>query len=51
MTAIWMGYDSVAEATADRHLLLTGDDGPTGSIEAWLGLSPFAKTEPAMTAA
>ncbi len=46
MTAIWMGYDTLAEAVSDRRLLLTGDDALSKSIEAWLGLSPFAKTKP-----
>jgi DNA-binding HxlR family transcriptional regulator len=44
MTAIWMGYDTVAAAIEDRRLLLTGDDRLTASIETWLGLSPFART-------
>lgn len=46
MTAIWMGYETLAEAVSDRRLLLTGDDALSKSIEAWLGLSPFAKTKP-----
>jgi DNA-binding HxlR family transcriptional regulator len=44
MTAIWMGYDDVAAAVDEGRFLLTGDDGLAASIEAWLGLSPFAKT-------
>jgi DNA-binding HxlR family transcriptional regulator len=47
MTAIWMGYDTLAEALVERRLLLTGDDALAKSIESWLGLSPFAKTRPA----
>jgi len=50
MTAIWMGYDRVADAVDERRLILTGDDDLTGSIESWLGLSPFAKTAPVKTA-
>ncbi|HEY0595832.1 helix-turn-helix domain-containing protein [Sphingopyxis sp.] len=46
MTAIWMGYDTLAEAVGDRRLVLTGDDALSENIEAWLGLSPFAKTKP-----
>ncbi|WP_447749843.1 winged helix-turn-helix transcriptional regulator [Sphingopyxis fribergensis] len=46
MTAIWMGYDTLAEAALERRLLLTGDDALSKSIESWLGLSPFAKTKP-----
>jgi DNA-binding HxlR family transcriptional regulator len=43
MTAIWMGADTVREAVADRRLLLTGDAGLAASMQAWLGLSPFAR--------
>lgn len=46
MTAIWMGYDTLAAAASERRLLLTGDDALSDSIEAWMGLSPFAKTRP-----
>ena len=48
MTAIWMGYDTLAEALGERRLLLTGDETLAKSIESWLGLSPFAKTRPAL---
>jgi DNA-binding HxlR family transcriptional regulator len=47
MTAIWMGYDTLAAAKSDRRLMLTGDDRLSESMETWLGLSPFAKTRPA----
>ncbi len=50
MTAFWMGYDTLAEALGDGRMLLTGDDALAKSIESWLGLSPFAKTRPALTA-
>ena len=50
MTAIWMGYDTLADALGDGRLLLTGDDALAKSIESWLGLSPFARTRPALTA-
>lgn len=50
MTAIWMGYDRVTDAVGERRLILTGDDDLTGSIESWLGLSPFAKTAPVKAA-
>lgn len=49
MTAIWMGYDSVAAASEDRRLILTGAVDLAASIESWLGLSPYAKTAPART--
>ena len=45
MTAIWMGYDTLADAAHARRLMLTGDDELSDSIESWLGLSPFAKTK------
>lgn len=45
MTAIWMGYDTLADAANARRLMLTGDDALSDSIESWLGLSPFAKTK------
>lgn len=44
MTAIWMGYDSVAAAEEARRLILTGERDLAASIGSWLGLSPFAKT-------
>ncbi|MBA3940218.1 MAG: transcriptional regulator [Sphingopyxis sp.] len=50
MTAIWMGYDRVADAVGDRRLILTGEEELAHSIEAWLGLSPFAKTAPVRVA-
>ena len=43
MTAIWMGHDTVRAALAARRLMLTGDRDLTANMQAWLGLSPFAK--------
>jgi DNA-binding HxlR family transcriptional regulator len=43
MTAIWMGLDNVRAAVADGRLLLTGDRQLAADMQAWLGLSPFAK--------
>jgi hypothetical protein len=43
MTAIWMGLDSVAAAQRARRLTLTGDSKLAAGMQAWLGLSPFAK--------
>lgn len=51
MTAIWIGYDWVADAIGERRLTLTGADTLSGSIGSWLGLSPFAKTKLAVTVA
>jgi hypothetical protein len=43
MTAIWMGLDSVKSALRAKRMMLTGDRHLSSNIEAWLGLSPFAK--------
>lgn len=43
MTAIWMGLDTVAAALGTRRMMLTGDRQIASSMQAWLGLSPFAK--------
>jgi len=44
MTAIWMGLDKVRAALDSGRLLLTGDRRLADRMQAWLGLSPFAKT-------
>ena len=43
MTAIWMGIDTVRSALGAKRLLLTGDRKLASNMQAWLGLSPFAK--------
>lgn len=43
MTAIWMGLDSVRAAVASKRMMLTGDRNIASAMQAWLGLSPFAK--------
>jgi DNA-binding HxlR family transcriptional regulator len=43
MTAIWMGWDSVRSAVASQRMHLTGDRRLAADMQAWLGLSPFAK--------
>jgi DNA-binding HxlR family transcriptional regulator len=43
MTAIWMGLDNVKNALRAERMMLTGDRQLAANIEAWLGLSPFAK--------
>jgi DNA-binding HxlR family transcriptional regulator len=43
MTAIWMGLDSVRDALSTERLMLTGDRQLATNMQAWLGLSPFAK--------
>lgn len=45
MTEIWMGYTTVARAKADDKLVVTGDAQLAANLQAWLGLSPFAKGE------
>jgi len=43
MTEIWMGYKTVARAKDDGKLLITGSRKLEAALQAWLGLSPFAK--------
>ena len=43
MTAIWMGLDDVRSALRSERLMLTGDRQLAANIEAWFGLSTFAK--------
>jgi hypothetical protein len=43
MTAIWMGLDTVQKALREGRMELVGEAGLAGSMQAWLGLSPFAK--------
>ncbi len=40
MTAIWMGHTTVAAERA--KVTLTGDQDIASTMQAWLGLSPFA---------
>lgn len=48
MTSIWMGLTTVAKEGG--KIALTGDPGLAGSMQTWLGLSPFA-VEPKRVAA
>lgn len=43
MTAIWMGHDTVRAAVTAKRLMLTGDKKLASNMQAWLGLSPFAR--------
>ncbi|HET9149393.1 MAG TPA: helix-turn-helix domain-containing protein [Alphaproteobacteria bacterium] len=43
MTAIWMGLDNVRAALRSERMTLNGDRGLADNMQAWLGLSPFAK--------
>jgi DNA-binding HxlR family transcriptional regulator len=48
MTEVWMGYVPIARAKRDRKLTLTGDRKLESDLQAWLGLSVFAKAERAV---
>jgi DNA-binding HxlR family transcriptional regulator len=43
MTSIWMGVTSLGTETSAGNIELTGDKVIAHSMQAWLGLSPFAK--------
>jgi DNA-binding HxlR family transcriptional regulator len=43
MTAIWMGFTTVAAELRTHELQITGERELRGSMQHWLGLSPFAK--------
>ena len=43
MTAIWMGLDTVRNAQSTQRMMLTGDRRLAADMQAWLGLSPFAR--------
>lgn len=43
MTAIWMGFTTVAKEVEAGHVELIGDTDVTRSMQQWLGLSVFAK--------
>jgi len=43
MTAIWMGLDTVRRALSENRIELVGDQMLAKNMQAWLGLSPFAK--------
>src|SRR4051794_16186851 len=43
MTAIWMGLDTARAAQSSRRMMVSGDRRLAADMQAWLGLSPFAK--------
>ena len=43
MTAIWMGLETVNRAVRDRRVRFSGNEKLAATMQAWLGLSPFAK--------
>jgi hypothetical protein len=42
MTAVWMGVSTLKAETEAGRITLTGDKAVARSMQAWLGLSPFA---------
>jgi hypothetical protein len=42
MTAVWMGVSRLKAETDAGNITLTGDKAVARSMQAWLGLSPFA---------
>jgi hypothetical protein len=42
MTAVWMGVSTLKTEIEARNITLTGDKAVARSMQAWLGLSPFA---------
>jgi DNA-binding HxlR family transcriptional regulator len=45
MTAIWMGLSTIKKEAEDKQLQLDGDPALAGSMQHWLGLSPFASVQ------
>ena len=45
MTAIWMGIETVRNASENGRMMLTGDEKLATTMQAWLRLSPFAPEE------
>jgi DNA-binding HxlR family transcriptional regulator len=45
MTAIWMGYTTIARARDDGRLAITGSKPLAAKVGLWLSLSKFAKIE------
>jgi hypothetical protein len=45
MTAIWMGMETVADASKTPRLMMTGEKELQKAMQTWLGLSRFASVE------
>lgn len=45
MTAIWMGFVTLADEIDRGNVQLIGDPGLKRTIDAWLGVSPFASKD------
>jgi DNA-binding HxlR family transcriptional regulator len=50
MTAVWMGVTTIAKETEAGRIELIGDQTVAKSMQAWLGLSPFAKEKSRVSA-
>ena len=50
MTAIWMGVTTVKKEVEAGELDIQGDKAIAGAMQAWLGLSPFAKEKSRLAA-
>jgi hypothetical protein len=50
MTAVWMGVSTVRKEIDAGQVELIGDKAIARSIQQWLGLSPFAKEKPRVSA-
>ena len=45
MTSIWMGIDTVQKSRREDRMTLVGNERLSRTMQAWLGLSPFAVQE------
>jgi DNA-binding HxlR family transcriptional regulator len=50
MTAVWMGVTTVKKEAEAGELDIQGDKAIAGTMQAWLGLSPFAKEKSRLAA-
>ena len=50
MTAVWMGVTTVKKEVEAGELDIQGDKAIAGTMQAWLGLSPFAKEKSRLAA-
>jgi DNA-binding HxlR family transcriptional regulator len=51
LTSVWMGHSSLAQARETGEIEILGDAGLARSMQAWLGLSVFARERPNVRAA
>jgi hypothetical protein len=50
MTAIWMGVTKVKKEVEAGEIDIQGDKAIAGTMQEWLGLSPFAKEKSRLAA-